>query len=48
MLERSIILIFKYFHTGKNNFAEVSINLAKYRFKNNFVGSSKYLLIYNS
>ena len=47
MLERPIILIFKYFHIGKNDFAEVSINLAKYRFKNNFVGS-KYLLIYNS
>jgi len=26
---------------GKNNFAEVSKNLAKYRSENNFVGPSK-------
>jgi len=27
---------------GKNNFAEVSINLSRYRSENNFIGLSKY------
>jgi len=32
---------FLYFFTEKNDFAEISKNLARYRFENNFVGSSK-------
>jgi len=29
---------------GKNGFAEIPKNLARYRFNNNFVGPSKYVL----